>query len=156
MLGDKEIGTASSSWMIIDLARRRPLPIPEFMDKLQNPERGRTLDDPFNSLPVIEDADAAHSRTFFVRMADLDMNQHVNSVHYVSWALETVPAPIWQTAVIRDVEINYRSECRYGDVVVSLSQIKNETEDSLQIVHQLVRQQDQREVSRVLTTWRKK
>ncbi len=157
MSGEKEIGTASSSWMMIDLKRRRAVPIPGFMDKLQNTERGRTLEDPFDSLPVVDETSAVQSRKFFIRMADLDMNQHVNSVHYLSWALETVPAEIWQRAFIRDVEINYRSECRYGDVVVSRSQVKEDDgQNHIVIIHQLFRETDEREVSRIVSTWRRK
>ncbi len=157
LIGDKEIGTATSSWMLIDVKRRRSVPMPDFMNQFQNKEAGRTLDDPFESLPVIESKETLPARKFYVRMSDLDMNQHVNSVHYLAWALESVPAEIWKTAVVREVEINYRSECYYGDAVLSYSQVdENSSQDGLVIIHQLIREKDGQEVTRVRSTWQKK
>ncbi len=156
MVGDELVGVATSSWMMIDFVKRRPVPIPDFMDRYQNREAGRTLHDPFDPLPEIPDRDGLKGLRFRVRMSDLDMNQHVNAVHYLAWALESVPADIWKSAVAHEVEINYRSECHYGDAVLSYSRVHEESADRLVILHQLIREKDGREVTRIRSTWRKK
>ncbi len=149
----KEIGVASSSWMMIDFKARKPVPLPDFVDALQNKEAGRTLPDPFERLPKVKRVDS--ERGFHVRQSDLDVNRHVYSVHYLSWGLETVAPEIWIKYHLTDIEINFRAESIYGDNVLSTNQM--ETEDSeIKIVHQLKRQSDDRELTRLRTSWRLK
>lgn len=149
----REIGVASSSWMMIDTIQRRSVALPAFMDEFQNKEAGRALDDPFEKLSEIKNAE--NEKYFNVRLADLDMNRHVNSVHYLSWGLETVPSEIWKDFKLTDVEINYRNECYYGDRIYSQieKQIKS---DSLVFIHQLFKEKDKKELTRLRTCWQRK
>lgn len=145
-----EIGVASTSWMMIDFIARKPVLLPEFVDALQNKEAGRTLPDPFERLPKVKQVDA--EREFHVRQSDLDVNRHVYSVHYLSWGLETVVPDIWQKYHLTDVEINYRAESVYGDYVISTNQVDQQNQE-IKIVHQLQRQSDSKELTRLRTSW---
>jgi len=149
----KEIGIASTSWMMIDFKARKPVALPEFIDTLENKEAGRTLSDPFERLPKVNQVD--EEREFHVRQSDLDVNRHVYSVHYISWGLETVLPEIWKKYQLTDMEINYRAESVYGDFVISTNQM-DQQDQKIQIVHQLHRQGDGRELTRLRTSWRLK
>ncbi len=149
----KEVGVASSSWMMIDFKLRKPVPLPDFVDNLENKEAGRSLNEPFGRLPVVEHVES--ERPFFVRLSDLDVNRHVYSVHYVSWGLEAVPAEIWKTHRLTDLEINFRAESVYGDRIVSQIQ-QQKQEKTLVVLHQLRREQDGKELTRMRTTWKVK
>jgi len=146
----KKIGTASSSWMIIDTVSRKPVALPSYMDGFQNEQKHRALKDPFEKLPKAQNAE--YEKHFNVRLGDLDMNRHVNSVHYLAWGMETVPKEVWQGYLLSDVEINYRFECYYGQSIISRSE-KQENEAGLTFIHQLFREDDGREITRLRSSW---
>ena len=146
-----EIGVASSSWMMIDFKLRKPVPLPDFVDNLENKEAGRSLQEPFGRLPVVDRVE--NERLFFVRQSDLDVNRHVYSVHYISWGLETAPPEIWKTHQLTDLEINFRAESVYGERIVSQVQTQDQGGKRV-LVHQLRREQDGKELTRMRTTWR--
>ena len=148
-----EIGVASSSWMMIDLKARKPVALPDFIEGLENKEAGRTLEDPFSGMPKVIRIDT--EKEFRVRQSDLDVNRHVYSVHYLSWALEAVQPEIWKNYQISDVEINFRAESLYGDFVISNSQTEKK-DKQITIIHQLKRRKDDKELTRLRTTWRLK
>ena len=147
------IGKASSSWMMIDLKLRKPIPLPASIERLKNQTMGRSLADPFHKLPKVQRID--HEKNFQVRLSDLDINRHVNSVHYIAWALETVPMDIHKAAHLSDVEVTYRAESNYGDRVRSLCQIEKQ-DGAFQVIHRLEKEEDQRELTRIVTTWKQR
>jgi len=149
----QEIGTATSSWMMIDTKKRSSVPLPDFEEKFQNNEAGRALEDSFPKLPVIEKSGA--EKIFNVRLGDLDMNSHVNSVHYLSWGLETIPIDFRKEHQLTDVEINYRAECGYGEKIVSRTEMINENNDTV-VLHQLFKESSGQEITRLRSAWKKK
>ncbi len=73
-----ELGRATSAWLIIDIDRRRPVRIPDYVSEIRLPDRERVLPET-EELPSMEDPDL--EATFRVRHSDLDLNAHVNNVH---------------------------------------------------------------------------
>lgn len=146
----RSIGLASSSWMMIDVKLRRPVPLPAYIEQIKNHENGRALNVSFDKLPKLQRVD--QEKTFKVRLSDLDINQHVNSVNFIEWAIEAVPPEINQKYQLSQVEISYRAEAKYGDCLFSQCQIENNVNES-QIIHRLLKESDQKELARVLTTW---
>ena len=108
------LGVATSEWMLIDLASRRIVAIPdsvfECVDKSCAPVLGET---PFTKLRW-DCREIAGASTFHARRGDIDLNGHVNNVHYIEWLLETVPAGI---GFCSDFEIIFRSETLAGEEV---------------------------------------
>ncbi len=107
-----QIGVATSEWMLIDLATRRIVPIPETVLALAQGSTRVLEDAPFTKLRWTCTETTSDAQTFRARRSDIDLNGHVNNVHYVSWLLETVPA-----GFCTDFEIVYRSETRVGEIV---------------------------------------
>ncbi|MEJ2052309.1 MAG: thioesterase [Calditrichaceae bacterium] len=146
----KQIGMATSSWMMLDIINRKPVLIPEFIEKLKNTQQGRALNDRFEKLPKLDRVDI--TRNFNVRMSDLDINQHVNSVNYIEWAMESIPNDIFRYYNLTDVEVTYRAESKYGDIIHSQCHVQNK-EDSSVIIHKLERDNDGKEIARLKSTW---
>ncbi|NOX89290.1 MAG: hypothetical protein GXO77_09700 [Calditrichaeota bacterium] len=146
-----QIGVATTSWMLIDFKIRKPVRLPSFLDEMVNTDRGRALNDPFDRLPEPEKIE--HEVGFKVRLSDLDMNRHVNSVNYIDWALEAVPAEVWNKFSIKEIEVNYRAESFYGDRVLSQAQVIEEGEGMI-VRHRLQREKDGRELCRIVSRWR--
>jgi acyl-ACP thioesterase len=147
----QEVGTATSSWMIIDVKRRRPVKIPEIYEDFINHEKGRALASDFARLPALERPDV--ERQFTIRLSDLDINQHVNAVRYLDLALESVPLPIQHSAMLTDLEIDYRAESVYGDSVTARCQVETEGTDN-RVIHSLSQQETGKELTSLVTMWR--
>ena len=141
-----QIGVATTSWMILDLIKKRPVVIPEHIDQKLISNQVRAIEDPFDRLPQLARVD--HEKQFNVRYSDLDINQHVNNVNYIEWAIEAVPPELYTSGVISGIEISFRAESRYGDRIISQSQVLDG-----QCLHKLIRDSDQREVAIVRSYW---
>lgn len=111
------LGAASSEWMLIDLAARKTVPVPESVLVLADVECAPVLGDapftakirfPAPATPAGE-GDALRFKTLH---SGIDMNGHVNNVHYAEWLLEPFagrrPASF---------EIVFRSESAAGEMV---------------------------------------
>lgn len=113
----RQIGAATSSWMMVDLRRRRATRLPAALNEFPFLDRPRAIGNPFPKIEVPEDVDVAER--FAVRRGDLDINGHANQAAYVEWACETVPEEVWRSAKPTELAIAFRSEVRGGDVVES-------------------------------------
>ena len=136
--------------MMLDLKERKPILIPEYIEELKNTEQGRALNDRFEKLPKLDRVDS--EKHFIVRLSDLDINQHVNSVNYIEWALEGVPADISKSYNLTDIEVTYRAESVYGDCIISLCQVETGA-NGCRIIHRLQRKADEKEVARLTSIW---
>ncbi len=109
------LGVATSEWMLIDLASRRIVAIPEQVFACVQGERPpRVLGDaPFGKLRW-DCRETSGAQVFRARRGDIDLNGHVNNVHYVEWLVETVPPG---AGCCTDFEIVFRSETLAGEEV---------------------------------------
>jgi medium-chain acyl-[acyl-carrier-protein] hydrolase len=106
---------ASSVWLLIDRERQRPVQLAPFFAP---PERERTEPmvtarpsepDPSGGIVV--------SKEFPVRLADLDINNHVNNLHYLEWVVESVPEEYWAGRTVVELDLEYKKQVMYGDTV---------------------------------------
>ena len=109
------LGAASSEWMLIDLATRRIQPLPESVFACLDPGLAPVLGpDPFTPRLKFPAGGASGApRAFRAQHAHIDMNGHVNNVHYVAWLLE----PLGAQANRAELEVAFRSETLVGDEV---------------------------------------
>jgi acyl-ACP thioesterase len=160
---DREIARATSAWLVIDLSRKRPVSLENNVE-YPVPERSRMIEDDFPRLPAVgsgpvESADAGqHSDDtagsgptcidFKVSRFDLDVNDHVNSVRYIQWCLETVPAAYAETWLPAGFEIQHRQEIFLGERVSSCTRKAAEGE----MLHTLTRENGS-EAARARSRW---
>ena len=144
------LGRGVSAWLIVDVARKRPVRVTSLLSNVKPPERPRALDDAFAKLKPPPGAD--HERRFRVRYSDLDINRHVNNVRYAEWAVESVPEAVLHTCRLREIELQFRAETTFGDTVVVQTQ-NGQDGDALSFAHRLTRQTDGRDVALARTRW---
>ncbi len=140
---------ATSSWMIIDLKTQKPIVMPEFMDEIRLPDRQRAIDDSFPKMTLPKNPNL--ERKFDVRLGDLDINQHVNNVKYIEWALESVPLDIWKAKILASLEIIFRAETKYGQRII----IQTEQNEDI-FLHRVTSEDNQRDLAVLKSTWRDK
>jgi acyl-ACP thioesterase len=110
----KIIGRAASEWMLINLATRRVVPIAQAVFDAANTVREPALaDEPFTSKLRFPDTDAKDKCSFKACNFHIDLNGHVNNVHYISWILE--PLGFKRPS---GIELLFRGETVFGETVV--------------------------------------
>jgi len=107
------IARGASTWVLLDVARNRPSVVGNLLGEGHVVHRPRALENPF---PAITPAgDAVQALTVPVRLADLDINDHVNNVHYVEWIVESVPENVWRERTPAEIQIEFKRAVRYGE-----------------------------------------
>ncbi len=113
---DKLLTTATTAWLILDGNTGRPKKMPE-----NNSLHSFHIDDLHaiepvpDKLPKITEPD--RHRPVFARYSDLDINKHVNAVKYIEWVQDCYPQEIYEKQNVKEFQINYQSETRYGEEV---------------------------------------
>ncbi len=127
---------ATTRWVLIDIAKRRPVRPPESMAQGFELRDLRAIEDDFPKLDLVENPIA--EKTFHVRLSDLDINQHANSRCYFDWVLEAVPDDVLRGYIPASVEIHYRQEASLGDAIeASSAEIPCEGAERRGFVHAL-------------------
>ncbi len=144
---EREIGVATSAWLLMDLARNRPIRrYPAHIRDLHPDPPRRALPDPFHRLPGCERVDAACD--VVVRRGDLDLNGHLNHVAAIAAMLEAVPSELVEQR-LQALEVEFRGEGRYGEPL----EARFEGAEP-EARHVLVRPSDGKELARARSRWR--
>ena len=148
---DNVLVLASSSWALLNLKTMRPTRLEGNLPGYPTLNR-RALDSSLKPLPELEKSDI--EMPFRVRLADLDINQHVNNSIYAGWAMESIPEELIRQYIPAEIEIGFLAAAFYGDRILSRTQVLNEG-DSPAFLHQLVNERDGKELTRLKTAWRR-
>ncbi|KAL8541985.1 hypothetical protein ACS0TY_003009 [Phlomoides rotata] len=172
------IGRATSKWVMMNQDTRR---LQRFTDETRDeylryvtsrlafPEENNAS---MTKIAKLDDP-AQHSKIGLVpRRADLDMNQHINNVTYIGWALESMPQEIMDSHELQAITLDFRRECHQDDAADSLmslytvSRSQGTTDASpstaedengyLQFLHLVRLSKNGFEINRGRTVWRKK
>ncbi len=147
----KLIGTAASAWIIIDVHTRRPQRIPDALDHCMPRDKTVALHDslfsPKIDIPAQMDAEAE----FQVRLSDIDVNNHVNNVNFIEWAIEAVPAA-WRNAnQLEEIHVEFKAESNYGEHIVSQFSGLRPMETG---IHRVFRPADSKTLMLARTVWK--
>lgn len=167
-LSGRQLGTATSTWVMLNTQTRRPARIPEAMlGKLFtfSPREARhviPVDECKQKLPDFPMPAEIVGPQQVARRSDVDMNQHLNNVTYMAWCLETVPIKTYTDYQLYQVEIDYKAECVAGDTVDCLGARIGEADATVNgtgtehLLHMLQRCDENgcRELVRCRTAWR--
>lgn len=140
------LARGTSAWAVIDVERRRPVRIPDDVYDIEPPDRPRPLTFPSRRVRELERVD--RERRFDVRFSDLDVNQHVNNVRYIEWALEAVPGDLLMAEQPTALDVQFRAETILDDAVVSQLQY-----DDDRGLHRVQRTRDDNVVAEAVTQW---
>lgn len=110
---NNEIGRCLSYWLMINVESRRPVRIPEEVLKMAPADTKHMLEVQKGRVEFRNEP--AGFKTFQVRRSDLDLNEHVNNVKYIEWAMDVLP----YDQKPNEIDIEFLSECREDDVLIS-------------------------------------
>lgn len=114
------IGKCLSYWIILDIDSRRPIRIPQKIMELAPRNTEHVLPLTKSDFPEIEKTN--FTQQYEVRKTDLDLNKHVNNVHYIDWALASLP----EGTDVSTIDIRFLDEAVLGDTVgVQIAKYEN-------------------------------
>lgn len=113
---DRLLTTATTAWLILDGNTGRPKKMEEnnslhsyHIDNFHAieaaPDKLPQITEPDRQMPVV------------ARYSDLDINKHVNAVKYIEWVQDCYPQEFYEKQNVKEFQINYQSETRYGEEV---------------------------------------
>ncbi|MFP4482869.1 MAG: acyl-[acyl-carrier-protein] thioesterase [Thermovirgaceae bacterium] len=115
--GGAELVFAQSSWIVVNLARGRPVRLDSVMPASYEKNQSADLAVRFPDIPRLGEPD--HGMSFSVRLHDLDVNRHVNNARYIEWAVETLPPEVLEEMVPAVVDAVFKNSAGYGDRIQS-------------------------------------
>ncbi len=112
-----EILHGTSAWALLDIARHRPVRVPEFIRAIPAPSLPAPVPNGFPRLRTPQKP----GRRVSVRVlrGDLDLNRHVTNTRYLDWLVEAVPDDIWESRTLRELHVQYRAETGAGEELAS-------------------------------------
>jgi medium-chain acyl-[acyl-carrier-protein] hydrolase len=144
----RTLARATSRWVVMDQAARKPVRPPETVRRLVPEPRPHALEGLPSDIPP-GPAEVRWEKRFEVLRRDLDVAGHANNTRYVEWALETLPDTIAEGAAPHLLDIVFRREAVKGDVVVARTG-PHPMEADVHL-HVLRRESDGEELARALT-----
>lgn len=109
------IGAATSAWMILDQATRRPKSVDIVKPVLHLATHQDVLDCNPPLLHPLKETATIEPRK--VRFSEADQNGHVNNIRYLDWSVDALPAEWHRKNRIRTMVINYLSEVREDEMM---------------------------------------
>ena len=142
--GGQKLGVATSSWLLLNIQKRRPARMLDVVKDFAVSDRPRALGGELGER-LSAPPPSGTERSFRVRGSDLDVNRHVNNVNYIEWAVETVPAG---AGTLADLQVEFLAESVGGDEVVSRCAGSGPV-----CRHELTRSSDGRTLALARTEW---
>lgn len=124
------IGNSTSVWVMINIETRRPMELKLLngiedyaVNKTSGIERPLKLD-AVGGEPIEQ---------FSVKYTDIDINQHVNTVHYLDWMLNTFSLDEHREYDVKRIDINFMNEMLFADEVTIFREEKDERDFRFEI-----------------------
>ena len=129
--GNKLI-SATTSWLIIDLASRRMVRDRELADNFDNSQAGFAIEEQAEKVTMPRDIEPVHVMDHVVAYSDVDMLGHTNNAMYMQWAMDAVDYETASSMPVKAVTINFNRETKAGDKV-NIYRASVQQEDGLHV-----------------------
>lgn len=125
------IAIATSNWVLFDIRTNRiARATPEITQKFTSNE-GRVFDTEIQKLN--DPKTFENTFTYTILRKDIDTNNHVNNLNYITFALEALPEEVYNNTEFSNIEIMYKKQCMLGDTINCNYHKENENEHIITI-----------------------
>lgn len=116
---NKLCAIATSKWAIIDVKKGKLAEITPEMIASYECESKKVFEDKSN-LKLKEPKTVKSEITYKVQRRDIDVNNHVHNLYYLSYAYEALPQEIYEQGEYCNIEIMYKSQIKLSDEIKCL------------------------------------
>ncbi len=109
--------SATTSWLIIDLASRRMVRNSTLAENFDNSALGDAIAEQAEKVSLPKGTEPELVNSHKVVWSDIDTNGHVNNVKYVVWALDSLDYDLVASKSVKELLVNYDSEVLPGQSV---------------------------------------
>jgi acyl-ACP thioesterase len=121
-----ELVRASSVWLVVEIATKRPKRASIIMDKIPNLTEKHALRINLEKLAPLENEIFEMERK--ANFSELDLNKHVNNAKYINWLIDCFPADYLESKTLQKLTLQFTSETKAGDsVVLKLTESTNKS-----------------------------
>ncbi len=108
------IGNSTSVWVMINLETRRPMEL-KLLEGIHDFATFQTsgIDRPLK----LDTVGGEPIDQFSIKYTDIDINQHVNTVHYLDWMVNSFTLDEHRANSIHRIDVNFMNEVVYGNQV---------------------------------------
>jgi medium-chain acyl-[acyl-carrier-protein] hydrolase len=155
--GQRLIGEATSGWLMIDIARRRPLRPESYAEWRTFIHPERTIPHVFGRLPGPgREGEPSESWDFRVRFSDVDLNGHANYLSYIDWILESLPPAVREQRRMTEMEVHFLREASFAEELAGVCRPASPPQESKveEFLHAISRRGDGQELVRARTVWK--
>ena len=123
---NKLLGRMHSAWSLVEIDSRSIVPISQAIPEnpYMIPFQKRDDDLSFKKISAI--VNPIYEKEFEVRYNDLDVNGHANNGNYVVWAFEPLSFEFKNSHTIKNIDMIYKKEAKYGEKLVSQIEFIND------------------------------
>lgn len=141
---NKRLISATSSWLIVDIESRRPKRPNTFKERMPLCENFRATN---GNAPKIKASSGTPFSSYQImpRIADIDVNGHINNTKYIEWAINSFPMDFYLKNRICGLSINYLAE-GFCDEMCSVTIVKT---DERTLISEITRDSDKRKLCTV-------
>lgn len=139
----------TSMWVIIDLAKRKIARTPQVMLNQKLPSIDG-MESVSGKPPSFEAQTPLSCVLIRTRSEDMDINSHVNNIHFTAWALEGMPEDIKNKMTLKEIFVIFKNEAHAGEEIT----VKTFDNGDNTFWHILTRNSDGKEISSSYTVWK--
>jgi acyl-ACP thioesterase len=111
----EQVASASTLWLYLDIARRRPVRVPENYESLYGINATSATEVDIEAWQAVGNISADTSLTITTRISDFDVNGHVNNAIIMQYIQTAVTRVVGATYGIRNIQLAFMKEIP-GDV----------------------------------------
>jgi medium-chain acyl-[acyl-carrier-protein] hydrolase len=123
---EKLLGRMHSMWSIVDINSRSIIPIVTAIPNNPHMKQFEKREDDLVFSKITQIANPILQKEFEVRYNDIDVNGHANNGNYIVWAFEPLSFDFKNSHKIKNIDMVYKKEAKYGEKLVSQVELKNE------------------------------
>lgn len=111
---------ATSKWCLLDTTTGKIAKLPENITEIYHGFHDESVFG-IEDVPKLEEPklEPLNVDSYKIRRFDLDLNKHVHNLNYLNIAYELLPEDVYDGSELNNVEILYKRELKYGDIVKS-------------------------------------
>jgi len=108
----KEIGKATSNWLIINRDSRRPKLLNQNESLLKRNEGINALNEELTNIPIKLNPESEFRDS--VKYSDIDLNSHLTATRYIDFAIDTFSLEQLSSKLPKEIHVTYLREVSFG------------------------------------------